>query len=66
MADEGVVVTAPGDAEEGFVSSLVVSVDGVLLTAVTIEGALYTPTAGADVVTIPLSDGRVLLLGPSS
>jgi hypothetical protein len=42
-----------------------VSVDGVSLPAVTIEGAVYTPSAGDTVVTIPLSNGTVLLLGPS-
>ncbi len=61
MADDGVVISTPSDAQD----VLVVSVAGETLDAVTIAGALYTPSAGDQVTTIPLSDGRVLLLVPS-
>lgn len=46
--------------------NLAVVVGGVTVPAVTIEGALYAPSEGDAVVTIPLSDGKVLILGPVS
>jgi len=58
MADIADVLTTDPD--------LAVVLDGVTTTAVTIEGALYQPTEGDRVVTIPLSNGQVLILGPTS
>jgi hypothetical protein len=46
-------------------TDLAVTVDGVTSPAVTIEGAAYQPTEGDRVVTIPLSDGTRLVLGPT-
>jgi hypothetical protein len=69
MADIADVVTAPGKTKvaKGVpVPPLTVSVNGVTVPAVTIKGAPYLPTQGDKVVTIPLSDGRVLILGPTS
>ncbi len=58
MVDIADVLTADPD--------LSVVLDGATVPAVTIEGTLYQPTEGDRVVTIPLSDGRVLILGPTS
>jgi len=58
MADIADVLTADPD--------LAVVLDGATMPAVTIEGALYQPLEGDRVVTIPLSNGQVLILGPTS
>jgi hypothetical protein len=58
MADLADVASIDPDLE--------VVVAGVTSPAVTIEGALYQPTEGDTVVTILLSDGSRLLLGPVS
>jgi hypothetical protein len=66
VADKAVVVQAlvkPGKGNAPNVTSLVVRVAGVDKPALTIEGAIYSPTQGDTVTTIPLSDGSVLLLG---
>jgi hypothetical protein len=59
VPDDGVVVSVPTE-----MTDLVVSVAGVVADAVTIDGAMWSPTPGAEVVTIALSNGTRLVLGP--
>jgi len=75
MPDRGTVMSAPERArksrtgkeiEATSVRPLRVKVGGVTVDAVTVRDALYQPTLGDDVNTVPLSDGTVLLLGPAS
>jgi len=70
MADIADVLTADPDPDpkrrSGGWLHLAVVLDGVTTTAVTIDGATYQPTEGDRVVTIPLSNGQVLILGPTS
>lgn len=73
MPDEAVVMSAPAKKSEGGkapkdgepVTPLRVKVGGVTVDAVRIKAARYEPAEGDMVNTVPLSDGRVLLLGPS-
>lgn len=47
------------------VRPLRVKIGGITVDAVGIKDALFQPSEGDEVTTVPLSDGRVLLLGPS-
>lgn len=59
----GAVVATPVAPVAALTVSVTVRGTTTVFPAVTIAGALYVPAPGDDVTTVPLSDGRVLVLG---